>query len=205
MTGERLELDELVALVATIDAARIRIGRPIVVGISGSGGSGKSTLARALAFAVPGAVRLRGDDFLDPERSHRRSAEWEGVERVRLVDEVLRPFQRGEHGMFRRYDWGMRRLGSPEPVPRGEVLLVDAIGLFHPETVDALDLRIWCDVDLETATERGMARDEALGRRHRELWREVWVPNERDFAARFDPRGAADLRFRGGAVLGESA
>ena len=102
--------------------------------------------------------------------------------------------------MFRRYDWGERRLGSPEPVPSGEVLVVDLIGLFHADSADAFDLRIWCDVDLETATQRGMARDAALGRKYLDLWDEVWVPNERDFADRFDPRGAADIRFRGEAV-----
>ena len=192
-------------LVELIRAVRQRADRPIVVGISGFGGSGKSTLARALVAALPDAVRLRGDDFLDPERSHRRSTDWDGVERVRLVDEVLRPFRRHECAMFRRYDWVERRLGSPERVPEGEVLVVDLIGLFHPDTAGALDLRIWCDVDLETATQRGMARDIALGRRYLDRWREVWVPNERDFAAQFDPGDAADVRFRGAVDTQEDA
>lgn len=90
----------------------------------------------------PGMVRMRGDDFLDPSRSHRRSPDWDGVERVRLVEEVLIPFRNGSSGMFRRFDWGRRALGEPEPVPTGEVLVVDLVGLSHPETAGAMDLSI---------------------------------------------------------------
>ncbi|WP_022890698.1 uridine kinase family protein [Agromyces italicus] len=174
-------------------AARAAAEGPIVVGISGFCGAGKSTLARALVERADGIVRIRGDDFLDPARSHRRSGDWSGVERERLADEVLRPFREGRASEFRPYDWGAGRLGEPRPLPSAEVLVVDLIGLFHPDTVGLLDVRIWVDLDLETAARRGKARDEALGRRHDRLWDEVWVPNERDFAERFRPRDHAHL------------
>jgi uridine kinase len=172
---------------------RAATDRPIVIGISGYGGSGKSTLARQVAAALPGAVRLRGDDFLDPSRSHRRSAEWDGVERLRLVEEVLDPLRAGRPGAFRRYDWGRRMLGAPEPLPDTDLLVVDVIGLLHPEARPWIDLAVWCDVDLETASARGMTRDARLGRDHVALWHDVWIPNERDFDARFAPRSSADV------------
>jgi uridine kinase len=162
--------------------------RPVVVGISGYCGSGKSTLARSLVTALPGAVRLRGDDFLDPVRSHRRSTDWDGVERTRLAEEVLSPFRSGRPGMFRRFDWDRRELGAPEPIPTTDLLVVDLIGLFHPEALPQLDLTVWCDVELEVAADRGMARDHQLGRDHDVVWREVWIPNERDFEQRFAPK-----------------
>lgn len=189
-----MPLDELVDLVTR---TRESAGRPIVVGISGYGGSGKSTLARALVDRVPGAVRMRGDDFLDPDRSHRRSTDWDGVDRKRLVDTVLLPFRERRSGTFRRFDWSTRELGAPEHVPHGEVMVVDLIGLFCPETDGALDLRVWCDVPLDEATRRGLGRDTALGRDHTDLWHEVWVPNEGDFDRAFDPREAADVRYVG--------
>ncbi len=180
----------------TLVALRVRqIDHPMVVGISGYGGSGKSTLARALVDCLPSAARIRGDDFLDPVRSHQRSTDWGGVERRRLADEVLLPFRERRPSNFRRYDWEVGALGDPEPVPRCDVIIVDLIGLFHPEMLDAFDLTVWCDVDLDTAQERGMRRDAELGRDHRRLWTEVWVPNERDFEARFAPRALAEIHL----------
>ncbi len=178
---------------ATVAATREAAGHPIVVGISGFGGSGKSSLAAALASVLAGAVQIRGDDFLDPVLSHRRSTDWAGVERTRLADEVLRPFRESRASTFRPFDWGSRSLGVPQPIPKGDVVIVDLIGLLHPEIDDVLDLKIWCDVDLATATAWGKARDARFGRAHDRLWDEVWVPNEIDFVGRFDPRRRADV------------
>lgn len=177
------------------EIVRLRTRAPVIVGISGFGGSGKSTLARAIVESVAGAARMRGDDFLDPVRSHQRSTEWDGMERLRLREEVLGPFRAGRPGQFRRFDWNIRQLADPEPIPQADVLIVDAVGLFHPQVGDAFDLTIWVDVDLDTATERGMQRDRDNGHPHADLWREVWVPNERDFVARFDPRARADVLY----------
>ncbi|GAA3539019.1 uridine kinase [Aeromicrobium flavum] len=176
-------------------ARRAAADRPIVVGISGYGGSGKSTLARALVEALPDAVRMRGDDFLDPYRSHRHSPDWDGVERERLVAEVLLPFREERPSEFRRFDWDAGALADPKPVPRADVMVVDLVGLFHPDALPALDLTVWCDVDLETATGRGRERDRAAGRDHDQLWAEVWEPNERAFDTAFAPREVAEVRF----------
>lgn len=168
---------------------------PLVVGISGFCGAGKSTLARHLVEALPGAVRMRGDDFLDPTRSHRRSTDWGGVDRERLVAEVLDPFRHGRTGTFRRFDWATRSLGDPEPLPRTDLLVVDLIGLFHPEALPSLDLTVWCDVELDVAAHRGIERDRRLGRDHERLWHDIWIPNDRDFAERFVPRERADVLY----------
>ncbi|MBH0008940.1 uridine kinase [Salinibacterium sp. SWN1162] len=170
----------------------------IVLGISGFGGAGKSTLARELVSTLANSARIRGDDFLDPSRSHQRSTDWAGVERVRLREEVIDPLRTGRSGSFRRFDWSTRALGDPEPLPVADVVVIDAIGLFHPELAGAFDLTLWVDVSLENATEQGKARDRRLGRDHERLWDEVWVPNERDFVARFDPHSAADLLYASG-------
>lgn len=187
--------DAVEALAERISHTATAAGAPIVIGISGFCGSGKSTLARLLASRIPRSARMRGDDFLDPERSHVRSDEWDGVERDRLISTVVRPFREGVDGRFQRFDWSERRLGEPEPLPDADVLIVDAIGLFHPDVRDEFDLTIWCDLDLATAAQRGIARDRSLGRDSETLWTDVWIPNEADFAARFRPRDFADLVY----------
>ncbi|WIE61177.1 AAA family ATPase [Curtobacterium sp. MCLR17_032] len=184
------------ALLEHVRTLRGSARSPLVVGVSGHCGSGKSTLARALVDALPGAVRIRGDDFLDPTRSHRRSTDWDGVERLRLAAEVLEPHRAGRASTFRRFDWSAHTLGAPEPLPTTDLLVVDLIGLFHPEVRGLLDLAVWCDVDLDEAARRGIARDRELGRSHDDLWRDVWIPNDRDFAERFAPRESADIRYR---------
>ena len=181
-------------LVRAADELRSRMPRA-VVGISGFGGAGKSTLARRLVEAVPGAVRLRGDDFIVPSRAGERSPDWAMVDRVRLRTEVLEPFRAGSPGRFRRYDWATSELLPSEPLPDAGLLVVDAVGIFHPDLDGLIDLSVWTDVDLDTATARGKSRDRAAGNDHDRLWNDVWVPNDRDFAARFRPRERADLRY----------
>ncbi|MEV8253598.1 phosphoglycerate transporter [Rhodoglobus sp. NPDC076762] len=166
-----------------------------VIGVSGFCGAGKSTLARELVSSLPSCARVRGDDFLNPDQSHQRSKDWSGVERVRLRGEVLDPLRHGVGGSFHRFDWSARTLGAAEPLPVANVVVVDAIGLFHPSLKGAFDLTIWVDVPLEKAVEQGKARDRRLGRIHDQLWNDVWVPNERDFVDQYNPRAGADLLY----------
>ncbi len=167
----------------------------VILGISGYAGAGKSVLARQIVEALPSAVRLRGDDFLVPDLVHERSNDWDGVERARLRTEVLVPFRTGRPVTVRSMSWDTRRLGPPTPLPRASVLVVDSIGIFHPDLSGCFDLTVWVDVDPAAAVQRGAARDRALGRDDEALWIEVWGPNDRAFAQTFDPKAAADLRF----------
>ena len=109
--------------------------------------------------------------------------------------EAIDPFRHGKPATFRPWDWSAGELGVPRLLPEADVLVVDAIGLFHPEMVGSFDLTLWVDVDLATAQQRGMHRDHLLGRDHDRLWNEVWVPNDRDFARLYAPESTADLRY----------
>ncbi|SFS09520.1 Uridine kinase [Agrococcus baldri] len=169
-------------------------GAVTVVGIAGYGGSGKSTLARALQALLPGAARVRGDDFLDPLGSRERSDEWAALHRDELAS-VLEAMGAGRPAMVHPVDWatgGRQPARTQEPAP---IVLVDAVGLLHPVLLPLLDLTVWVDVPLAESMERGMRRDREAGADHDTLWREVWAPNERGFDARHRPREAADVRI----------
>lgn len=101
----------------------------------------------------------------------------------------------GVRGRFSVLTGLFARLENLSRWPTGDVLVVDLIGLFHPEALPALDLTTWVDVLLDVARERGMRRDEDLGRDHSLLWREVWIPNEIEFDRNFSPRESAEVLY----------
>jgi uridine kinase len=188
-------MSDVAEVLAAIERLRGETDR-VAVGLSGYAGAGKSVLARRLVNELDDAVRVRGDDFLDPPRVHRRSPDWDGVERRRLLAEVLEPFRNGETVAVKTLDWATGRLGEPTPLPRASVLIVDSVGIFHPELLPWFDLTVWVDVDLQLAQTRGMARDRAAGHDHDRLWTEVWSPNDREFEQVFSSKAQADLRVR---------
>lgn len=166
--------------------------RPCIVGVSGYGGSGKTTLATALAQRLDAPV-VSIDDF-GTAAVWQRSADWNGIDRARLVRQVLAPVASGRSEItYDRCDDWERWTTRPVVIQVGRFVVVEGIGLFHPDVLAHIDLRIWVDVDLATATARGVARDQRSGQDTSAAWCEVWVPNEIAFAERFDPRGQADL------------
>jgi uridine kinase len=185
-------MTEVADVVAAIERLREERGS-IAVGVSGYAGAGKSMLTRQIVDEVPDAVRVRGDDFLDPARVHRRSRDWDGVERHRMRTEVLEPFRAGRSVMVRPLDWSTGGLGAPTPLPQASVLVIDAVGIFHPDLLPWFDLTVWVDVEHRVALERGMARDREAGLDHDSLWTHVWSPNDHEFEQTFSPRSHADL------------
>ena len=187
-------MTELTEVVAAVELRRADLAR-VVVAVSGYAGAGKSVLARALVDVLDDAIRVRGDDFLDPPRVRRRSADWDGVDRRRLRSDVLEPFRADRSASVRTLDWTTGRLGLPTPLPRASVLVVDGIGIFHPDLLPWFDLTVWVDVDPDVAQSRGMARDQAAGLDHDDLWRHVWTANDREFEQTFSPVAQADIRY----------
>jgi uridine kinase len=188
-------MSNVVEIVDAIDRSCEQLGR-VAVGISGYAGAGKSVLARQLVDVVDDAVRLRGDDFLDPQRVHRRSPDWDGVDRHRIRREALEPFRAGAPVVVRPLSWSTGRHGAPTPLPQRSVLILDAIGIFHPDLLPWFDLTVWVDVDLDVAQAQGLARDREAGRDHDALWTDVWTPNDREFEQTFSPRRLADVVYQ---------
>jgi len=166
-----------------------------IIGLSGYGGSGKSTLARLIADKLSASV-VSIDDF-GTAQVMERSDDWNGLDRIRLVQQVLQPLRSGQHSV--RYDrcddWDTWHTSPTTLTPVG-YLIVEGIGLFHPDVLPYLDAKVWVDVSLDIAIEHGIEREHQLGRRADGLWRDVWGPNEVAFDKRYQPKAAADVIVR---------
>lgn len=170
-------------------------GSSVIIGVSGYGGSGKTTLAHALAERLSAPV-ISIDEF-GTSAVFRRSDDWQGFDRERLVRQVLAPLARGvrELSYDSCDDWD-----SWETVPTHLVmerfLILEGVGLFHPDVVPYLDYRIWLDVPLAEATARGITRERILGRDPGDVWQRLWEPNESDFERKFQPKESAHRLVR---------
>lgn len=170
----------------------------MLVGISGFGGAGKSTLAEALHQLLPGSVVVPGDEFMRERPAAARSDDWSSIDRSRLVEQVLRPISADQQGRYQIYDWDAEALGPWVTVTATSAVIVEGVGLFHPELIPTFDLRVWIDVDLDTATARGIERDTVVySNPQTDLWERVWKPNDEEFFRRFSPERAADILYTG--------
>ena len=184
------------ALAGAVLALELPDGRPPVVGISGFGGSGKSTLAAELAEHLPGSAVVPGDEFLRSRPPIERSEHWTSVDRDRLAGQVLEPARRGVPEAYQVWD---HDAGAPGPwvsLAGATAVIVEGLGLYVPALVRLFDLRVWVDVDLDTATARGMWRDEhEYGNAQADLWTGVWRPNDADFFERYRPDRVAHILY----------
>jgi uridine kinase len=170
-----------------------RANATAVVGISGFGGSGKSTLAAALADVLK-APSVSTDEFAT-EAVMQPSDDWNGIDRARLVRQLLLPLRQGARRMTydSSGDWKAWTTVSKTLELAGDYFIVEGVGLFHPDVLAFLDLTVWIDIDPAESTRRGLARDAQAGQAERSIWNDVWAPNDLRFAEVFDPRARADV------------
>lgn len=166
-----------------------------VIAVSGYGGSGKTTLAAKLAAALEDAAVVAADDFM--LRSYKeRSSDWRCIDRKRITDQILRPAERGSHLRYQTFVWQTQRLGK-EVEKTGKNIILEGIGIIHPDLMQFYDFSIWLDCELEQAAARGMKRDrEVLGVDHDNLWRNVWMLNDKDYYEKYRPDTLADCVYK---------
>lgn len=181
-----ISFDELV------ETLKQRLSSQLVIGISGFGGAGKSTVAGQLAKAMDSAQVVSADDFLI-NRLQNRDDSWNDVDRARILREVLEPFRKGEEIHYRRYDWLTNQPGEWRTLPQSARLVLEGIGILHPDLAPSFDVTVWIDVPIEVAGKRGKYRDREIYKLDNDrFWNDVWIPNDLDYIERYRPHENAD-------------
>ena len=157
-----------------------------LVAIDGRGGSGKSTLARKLSEAISDIQTIHLDDFAtDP-----------GVDRKRLLDQVLIPLKSGQPTNYQRFDWDTKKLGSWEKVEVKGTIIIEGVSTLHDDLNQHFDFRIWVECPTKIGFERGLKRDrDEFGIDTKEKWLNLWMPEEKKYIDSQNPREKADYIY----------
>lgn len=170
--------------------------------------SGKTTLGDELARALLGqarqVIRASVDDFHNPPqmryRRGRMSAEGYYLDTFDYASLRALLLKQLGPGGSRQYRFGA--FGQPDgsdvefeehTADEDAFLVVDGVFLFRPKINDCWDYRVYVDVDLRTAMERGIARDAVRmgGAGARQRYERRYVPGERLYLDSVRPWGMA--------------
>jgi uridine kinase len=167
---------------------RRRVDSIFLIAIEGFGGSGKSTFAASLQEALGSASVLTIDDFIVKERI--TDSSWEDAfDRRRLESQVLIPASGNKRVSYQRLIWETNELSGPITVPNVDYLIVEGISSYHPDIAHYYGFTIWIDTPIDTARERGRARDG--DNENAQHW-DLWAANDLAYQAQFHPERIAD-------------
>lgn len=128
--------------------------RPGIVAVDGRSAGGKTTLATRISQAVPGAAVVHTDDVA----WHHSFFDWSDL----LLREVLEPVRTGQGVAYKPSAWVERHRKGAITVPANCTLLVlEGVGAARRELMDAVDVVVWVQSDINKARTRGIARDVA--------------------------------------------
>jgi hypothetical protein len=179
--ASRPELDTLLELVESANAAARASGHEAVVLIDGPAGAGKSTLADLIVELWPGDVRpslVRMDDLYPG---------WGGLlaGSANLAAELLAPRRAGAVGRWQRYSWTLERLDEWVEVDGSRPVVVEGCGTLSRANAPLGDLRIWLTADDRLRKDRALRRDKGGFDAHWDHWQaqfEEYLALERPIA-----------------------
>lgn len=178
--------------------------RPLLIGLAGPSGSGKDTLSTALArvFGEREVVGVSGDDYHKWERAAPMWRVWThlnpAANRLReFTDDVL-ALTEGRSIQCRYYDHHSGRFEPRRSKHYNDVVLVSGLHtLYGPELRNALDVKIYLDMDEQLRRHLKLARDTTERGQSREEVERSIERREPDFRRYIQPQAAhADLVLR---------
>ena len=179
-SGDRVAATLYAATDRILDAA---LTSHAVVLIDGRSGAGKSTLTRLLAARWQGPLQIVALDALYPG--------WDGLDAGTeiVLSQILAPRARGEHGVWRRWDWEADRPAEQHRVDPAQALIVEGSGILTAETAALADVTVWLESPEDVRRERALERD---GDAYRPYWSR-WAMQEERHIARHEPRTIAQI------------
>lgn len=145
---------------------------PVLIGINGIDTSGKTTLTQALIPYIETSGRhiitASVDDFLNPEKIRYAQGEYssEGCYHdtynyKKMTEILLDPLKSGNRKYKTvSFDYRIDRevMMPTRKADKNTILIMEGIFLFRPELVSYWDLKIFLDIDFESALERAVKR-----------------------------------------------
>lgn len=181
-------------LLLRIDRLMAAEHRPLLVAIDGFCASGKSTLAGLLETCYDCNVFHTDDFFLRPEqRTPERLREAGGnMDRERLETEVLRPLSEGKDVLYRPYSCKTQAVSEGNIVPFQQLNIIEGSYALHPALRQYYQITAVLDITPEHQWSRLKRRE---SQKSLELFRDKWIPLEREYAEATDLFSCTDLVY----------
>ncbi|MGB3532165.1 MAG: hypothetical protein WBA13_01465 [Microcoleaceae cyanobacterium] len=166
-----------------------------IIGISGFGGSGKSTLANTLSNQL-NCDQICTDSFMTDVSNHQLSC-WNNIDYTRLIDEIIIPFNHKYKTLtYSHFDSNINAISEKITIKTVNNLMIEGVGLFHPDIMKYLTFALWVECPLQTAIARGKQRDRFVHHNPKDqLWDGVWKNNDLEFFEKFSPDKNASFIF----------
>ncbi len=170
-----------------------KLPKQSIVMISGFGGAGKSTLATTLASQFNAQV-IPFDDFYRIVDTYER---WDCYDYQRLIQEVLIPFKHNEYNTYSVHNWINPDIPQMKTLLKSDYLILEGVGLFHPDILAIVDYSIWIDCPIDIAFHNGKYRDKyEYGSDNEAMWDGIWKENDLDSFNFYKPLDKADYQYK---------
>ncbi|KAJ1331677.1 uridine kinase [Microdochium nivale] len=142
-----------------------------IIGVAGSSGSGKSTLSHAIVskLNLPWVVILSMDSYykpLTPEQSKMAFLNEYDFDSPQAIDfdalvETLRNLKAGKRAEIPQYSFEKHaRLESTMSIYSPHVLVLEGIfALYDERVMELMDMKLYCEADMDTCLSRRILRD----------------------------------------------